>query len=128
MPEGKTLVDLMKFLAEVFSLDELRDLCFGIGLDWDDIPGEAKRRKCEEMVTHAKRHNYLKAFWNEVANLRAGQWPRYDGSYVPEPPPEAKKEAVQTNSIEAMLAQIQEHLTQATVLLQVVRVQYGREQ
>lgn len=49
------LVRLHELLAQHFSLDELRTLCFRLNLDIADLPGEGKSAKARELVTYVER-------------------------------------------------------------------------
>lgn len=49
------LVRLHELLAQHFSLEELRTLCFRLGLDIADLPGEGKSAKARELVTYMER-------------------------------------------------------------------------
>jgi hypothetical protein len=42
-----------------FNLEELRTLCFELGLDYDDLPAEGKEAKARELVVHHERHGTL---------------------------------------------------------------------
>lgn len=49
------LVRLHELLAQHFSLEELRTLCFRLNLDIADLPGEGKSAKARELVTYMER-------------------------------------------------------------------------
>ena len=53
------LVALRDKLVEHFSLAELEDLCFQLGVDGDDIPGQTRPAKAREMVTYFDRRGRL---------------------------------------------------------------------
>jgi len=65
-------VDLRKLLRAIndtFSLDDLRDLCFELQLDYDNLPGSAKKDKARELIIHfdrRKRINVLVATFREL--------------------------------------------------------------
>ncbi len=48
----KHLVKLRRTLTDRFSEEELRTLCFDLGLDYDDLPGQAKADRARELVHH----------------------------------------------------------------------------
>lgn len=51
-------VDLAEFhgvLVERFSGEELRTLCFYLGVDYDSLPGEGKAAKAREMIRQMRR-------------------------------------------------------------------------
>lgn len=43
-------------LATYFSIEELRDLCFDLGVDFDDLPGLTKSSKARELIAFCERH------------------------------------------------------------------------
>jgi hypothetical protein len=47
---------LRRFLEAHFSDGELRDLCFDLQIEYDNLPGERKADKARELVTYAQRH------------------------------------------------------------------------
>ena len=69
--QGKP-IDLRKLLRamdESFNENDLRDLCFDLQLDFDNLPGPAKKDKARELIIHfdrRKRINVLVAAFREV--------------------------------------------------------------
>lgn len=65
-------VDLRKLLRAIndsFSEDDLRDLCFELRLDFENLPGTVKKDKARELVIHfdrRKRVNVLVAAFQEL--------------------------------------------------------------
>jgi len=57
--EQERLIRLRQFLATRFNAGELRTLCFDMGLDYDDLPGEGKADKARELVGFCERHDKL---------------------------------------------------------------------
>lgn len=53
------LVKLHGVLESRFNLEELRTLCFELGVDYDSLPGEGKSAKARELITHLERRNEL---------------------------------------------------------------------
>ena len=70
--EQEKPVDLRKLLRAIidsFSLDDLRDLCFDLQLDYENLPGPAKKDKVRELIIHfdrRKRINVLVAAFREA--------------------------------------------------------------
>lgn len=60
---------LFQVLADSFNNGELRDLCFELGIEYDDLMGETRRDKARELVAFARRRDRLIEF--ERAVLRA---------------------------------------------------------
>lgn len=54
------LLKLTDILNTRFNLSELNTLAFHLSLDLDDLPGEGKRRKAEELVKYLNRHQRIK--------------------------------------------------------------------
>lgn len=55
-PSGSVdLVRLHENLAHYFSAEDLQTLCFGLNVDFDDLPGEGKRAKARELVMYMER-------------------------------------------------------------------------
>jgi hypothetical protein len=53
-PENN-LATLRRILADGYNIDELRDLCFELGIDYEDIPGDTRSAKARELVLFARR-------------------------------------------------------------------------
>jgi hypothetical protein len=54
-PTTRYLEWLRQNIVDYFDEGELRDLCFGMGIDYDDLPGQSKRDKARELIAHCKR-------------------------------------------------------------------------
>lgn len=52
-------VTLRQILIKHFSEGELRTLCFDVGIDYDDLPGDGKANKARELVAHFERRNKI---------------------------------------------------------------------
>lgn len=50
---------LIEALSRGFSLAELQTLCFDIGLDYENVPGETKESKVRELVLYCQRRGEL---------------------------------------------------------------------
>lgn len=53
------LVKLRRSISILFNESELRDLCFDLGLDYDDLPGTGKKDKARELVGYYHRHGRI---------------------------------------------------------------------
>lgn len=49
-------VALWKAIGDGYNLDELKELCFELGIDYDALAGDSKPAKARELVQHARRH------------------------------------------------------------------------
>lgn len=54
-PDKDEVAKMSKLLTNVFSLAELRNLCFDIGVEYDWLPGDSKAAKAEELVLYFTR-------------------------------------------------------------------------
>ncbi len=50
---------LHHFLEAHYDLEELRTLCFELGVDYDSLTGEGKSAKARELITYCERHDVL---------------------------------------------------------------------
>jgi hypothetical protein len=53
------LIRLHEILAKRFDVEELRTLCFHLGVDYDDLKGEGKTGKARELVAFLERHRRI---------------------------------------------------------------------
>jgi hypothetical protein len=51
-PSGAELARIRHVLVDSFDLDELRTLCFDLGMDFESLPGQSKPAKAREMVNY----------------------------------------------------------------------------
>jgi|GEM_PF-1292360 len=63
-------VALRRTLDERFDLEEVKNLCFDLDIDFDDLRGEGK--KAREIVAHCRRHARLAELAIQIARLRPG--------------------------------------------------------
>lgn len=61
LPAGDALdpVGTLHFIDRHYSLDELRTLCFELGVDYDNLPGEGKKGKARELILSESRRRGL---------------------------------------------------------------------
>ena len=53
------LIKLRRSISILFNESELRDLCFDLGLDYDDLPGAGKKDKARELVGYYHRRGRI---------------------------------------------------------------------
>ena len=58
-PPTYTPTSLRRALAHYFDLDELRTLCFDLGVDFDELPGRSKSEKTRELVQYWQKRQQL---------------------------------------------------------------------
>jgi nucleoside phosphorylase len=67
---------LIEILNQRFSREELKDLCFWLSLEYDDLPGEGRAAKARELVKYLGRHQRLADLVNIGRQRRRDiQWP-----------------------------------------------------
>jgi hypothetical protein len=49
----------LDILANLFSEEELRTLCFDMGIDYEALPASSKPGKARELMEYCRRHNRL---------------------------------------------------------------------
>jgi len=64
------LVRLRETLATYFDAGELRTLCFDLGVDYDDLPGEGKTNKARELITYLERRDRIPELVSACQGLR----------------------------------------------------------
>jgi hypothetical protein len=52
-------IELYRILIERFSDGELRTLCFGLGVDYENLPGEGKADKARELIAYLERRRNI---------------------------------------------------------------------
>ncbi|MCL4267630.1 MAG: hypothetical protein KJ069_30940 [Anaerolineae bacterium] len=75
------LIQLRDLMREQFSEDELRDLCFALGIEFDNLGGSSIGVKSWELVLTMRRHGRLEEL---VAYCRRG-WPSLDWPVLKKP-------------------------------------------
>jgi hypothetical protein len=63
-------LSLYRRLIDHFNEEELRDLCFHLDVDYDDLPGAGKAGKARELVTYHERRGTLPALVEVCRQLR----------------------------------------------------------
>lgn len=61
---------LFEVLDQRFSDDDLRGLAFALGLDYENLPGQAKSSKARELVLYCERRNNLVRLTDEIRRTR----------------------------------------------------------
>lgn len=64
------LIKLHQILNERFDSGELQTLCFYLGLDYDDLPGESKVNKVEKLILFYKRRQKIKYLSQKISEIR----------------------------------------------------------
>jgi hypothetical protein len=89
-PEQNRLIKVRQILASRFDENELRTLCFDLGMDYESLPGSGKTDKARELVAYCERHNCIP----ELTRIGKQQRPDIDWEDITEtiasPPRESK--------------------------------------
>ncbi|MBK9711493.1 MAG: hypothetical protein IPO81_09230 [Kouleothrix sp.] len=73
VPPTSTQVDRVKLrqiITDFFSDDELRELCFDLGIDYENLPGAGKAAKARELVAYAQRRGRMQDLVTTCQQLR----------------------------------------------------------
>lgn len=93
----KALLDLM---ARHFNLEEVRTLCFELGIAFDDLDGAGLRDKLRELILHAGRRNLLDDLLDALRRERpAIAWPTAGDLSLPSTEPATGERDRQHNTI-----------------------------
>lgn len=77
---------LRQIIATYFSDSELRDLCFDLDVDYENLPGQGKGDKARELVAHVGRHKRTAELVKEARRLRpTADWLNVEQTIPPEP-------------------------------------------
>ncbi len=82
MPERSQLTQLRRQIAEHFNQEELKTLCFDLGLDYDDFGGQGKTANARELVAYCDRHHRIAEL---VAAVKQAKPDLSWGSLLPPP-------------------------------------------
>ena len=66
----KYLARLRQDIVEHFDDSDLRDLCFDMGIDYDDLPGQSKKDKARELIARCKRTSRIRDLLAKLKDLR----------------------------------------------------------
>lgn len=63
-------IELLKFIKEKFSLEDVKTLCFDIGVNFDDIPGSTITEKSRELIIYCRNQNRLENLVDQLKRDR----------------------------------------------------------
>ncbi|VAW30892.1 hypothetical protein MNBD_CHLOROFLEXI01-1994 [hydrothermal vent metagenome] len=93
-PTRQQLTQLRKLLISHFSLDELRVLCFDMGLEYEELPGNTLTTKMHGLIEYLQRRGELPKLLAEVSEQRPTvAWPMFAAK---KPAPEKEQPTTQT--------------------------------
>lgn len=61
---------LFQVIKDRFNFEETRTLCFQMGVEYDDLPGDGRSAKARELVSLMKRTNQLDQLWKTIQAIR----------------------------------------------------------
>lgn len=64
------VTDLLPILSSRFDLEELRTLCFDLGIDYDDLRGEGKTAKARELILRMQRRQQVENLIKTIRDTR----------------------------------------------------------
>jgi len=64
--------EIRRALADLFDMEELRTLCYDLGVDYDNLPGEGKPAKARELVKLVERGGHLAELVDAIYHERPG--------------------------------------------------------
>jgi hypothetical protein len=70
LEDGVDVVALLNEIEDGYSLNNLRDLCFRMRIDYENLSGDTIRSKARELVEHMRRHGHLRTLVQYVENDR----------------------------------------------------------
>lgn len=73
-----------EFIVDYFSLDELKTLCFKLGVEFDDLGGDGRAGKARELVLFAQRQIQLKRLDEMVLQARPEAYRQKFGRFIHE--------------------------------------------
>ncbi|PIE80605.1 MAG: hypothetical protein CSA11_07615 [Chloroflexi bacterium] len=100
MPETNSayLVEIHQLLTRYYNQEELRSLCFQLGICYDDLPATGRAGKARELVTYLDRRKRLPELKEIVSAQRPhAPWPSYAAKPKENPPAPPLAERWQLN-------------------------------
>jgi formylglycine-generating enzyme required for sulfatase activity len=108
---------LLEAISQFYSQEELRTLCFELGVDYDDLPAQGKVNRARELIQQCERTYRLAALIEVCQQQRPlVNWPAFIRSSQDEPAPFKGLEHYDVHDAdlffgrEAMTAELVEHL------------------
>lgn len=116
---------LRNLLVTRLSEQELRDICFDLGADYEDLPGPTKSDKARELLQFARRRQILTDLIARLALLRPDvPWPDSDSHPDPEiasedTPSDPQSSGAATNEPASRTGRWEKHPVAATLIVLV---------
>jgi hypothetical protein len=60
----------LELIDQGMNISELQELCFVLGLDWDNLSGETKNAKAISLIEHFANRKDITRLREEIAKLR----------------------------------------------------------
>jgi tetratricopeptide (TPR) repeat protein len=68
--EARDKKELLELIDQGMNISELQELCFVLGLDWDNLSGETKNAKAISLIEHFANRKDITRLREEIAKLR----------------------------------------------------------
>ncbi len=123
---------LRDFLVAHFNDNDLRDLCFEMGIEDEDVPGDTRSAKAREIVRYCQRHTRTEDLKAACAQLRPKQWAAAFPGAAPSAGPsatpvQAPAEAVQDDDLTIQRETLRAQLTDLKRRLGKLQIQAARK-
>ena len=82
--------DYRKLLVDRFSKEEIRDLCFDLGVEHENLPGQTRAAKARELLEYSKRRDRMQALDSYLKQNRPELLEQDDDEQLPINPPESR--------------------------------------
>jgi hypothetical protein len=69
-PHASRRIQILETLQQRCSLEDLRNLCFYLGLDYDMLPGDRKMAKARSLIDHYDRRDDLHLLTTQLLRIR----------------------------------------------------------
>ena len=69
-PRPSRRIQILETLQHSCSLEDLRNLCFYLGLDYDMLPGDRKMAKARSLIDHYDRRDDLHLLTTQLLRIR----------------------------------------------------------
>ncbi len=98
MDQQRFLINLRQILATRLSEEELRTLCFDLGVDYENLGGGSKAAHARELVSYFERRNASLSCWRAAGALCQSSpgtdcWRGIAQRRLPSPPIHLNREA-----------------------------------
>jgi hypothetical protein len=69
-PRSPRRIRILEIIRDSCSLEDLRNLCFYLGIDYDVLPGDRKMAKARSLIHHYERRDALDDLVSQLHRIR----------------------------------------------------------